>query len=653
MPPRVPAAEPVFARAVSSASLAASAACVAAITVIAVLSVVFRSGEWALVAVAAVGWFLGLGVAVALVALRPSALHRVVLLVVGTTVVYAATDAVMTLDAAMADTNTLRTALPGTAMLLAVGATRRSIASIAWTTAGYLATGGATLVAAHLGGFAFHVNVGTTAVFVLVVALRLVQRVAARRRPEGAVLRRERAEQALTRVYERSQARLAAIAAATPGRLPRTARARIAEDAALLVRTDAAPSAAAADPAGGRVAWWALCGGGVVALVVATTTIIGHRDEMRLPGAAALAAVLLAAAWTVAIESAARRRSPMPGDRYGLAVALAIAAALAENVSTQGANTLLYDDFGPALAALLIVLLAPFASWRTAAAVGAAAVIATGAIAAGAAAFVPIAAPVLTFAVVSATPVAVAVSAAVGFSATFAHFVTRRDRTTVATEFARRRAAHADRPVAVAAPGAGHDGAAAECVDRIELLDAEVLPFLRAVATSGRLRSEDIAIARRLGARLRVASACRTDATWLDDLARLESGHAIRVRVDDPAGIADRLDATQRDCLASLIEAVARQSRRGSVEVRLDAPEPGEWKLAVQAPPPAAGAAPRLLDTMVQALRAVFDRAALISDPDAVRVVLRHRDPPQRPTAPAPRSDTDASALAPVAAQLR
>ncbi|GLI26199.1 hypothetical protein ARHIZOSPH14_04410 [Agromyces rhizosphaerae] len=621
---RVPAAEPVFARAVSSASLAASAACVGVMIVIAALSVVFRTGEWSQVALVALGWFLALGVAVALVAFRPGVAHRIVLLVVGTTVVFAATQAVMTLDDRMADTNTLRTALPAAAMFLALGATRRAVTSIVWTTIGYVAAGAAVNAAALVGGHVFAPNSGTIAVFAMLLALRVLQLVVALRRPATPASRSTRGEQAVTRLFERCRDQLSAVADTEPGRLSRRTRARIAGAGVGPLGPRSAPSAAAADPAGGRLACAVLCAGGVLALAFAALVTVGHRDEIRNPAAAGLAFVLLAAAWAVAIRAAAdRRRSPIPGDRYGLAVALAIAAALAENVSTVGANTLLYDDFGTALAGLLIVLLAPFASWRTAVSVGAAATAAAAAIAAGSAAFVSIVAPVPTFSVVAAAPVMVATAAAVAFSASFARHVMHRDREILASEFGRRRRRRGK--VVSDAPEGAPAGSA--CADRIDVLEAEAMPLLARVAASDELTAEQVGQARRLAARLRVASACRSDATWLDDLARLASRDSARIVVDDDCGLADRLGETQRDSLASLIESLARLSRRGTVRVHVVAPEPGEWTLTVQAPPPADPvASSRIVDPMVQALRGAFDRAALISDPEAVRVVLRHRE---------------------------
>ncbi|GEM_PF-1804258 len=647
---RVPAAEPVFARAVSSASLAASAACVGIMIVIAVLSAAFRSGEWAQVAVAAVGWFLALGVVVALVAARPSTAHRLVLLVVGATVVFAATEAVMTLDTRMADTNTLRTALPGIATFLALGAMRRPAASIAWTTAGYLVTGGAVLAAARVGGHEFAVNVGTVAVFAVVIALRALQLVVAVRRPEATdASRRTRAEQAVTRLHERCLDGLALVAATPPGSLPRRIRSRVAASGTGPHWPTSAPTAAAADPAGGRLAWALLCGGGLLALVIAAVVTAGHGDEIRLPSAAALAFVLLAAAWAVAIAGAARRGRIAP-ERYALAVALAMAAAVAENVSTLGANRLFYDDFGTALAGLLIVLLAPFASWRTATAVGVVAVVAASALAVGSAAFVDIVAPLPTFSVVAAAPVVVAVAAAVAFSSTFARMVLERDRALLATEFARRREARSREPGAPAPTGV------ADCADRIDVLEAEALPLLGRVAATGELTTGQVEAARRLAARLRVASACRSDATWLSDLARLASGESGRIRVADDCGLADRLDETQRDSLASLLESLARLSRRGSVRVHVVAPEPGEWTLTVQAPRPVdPEATTRVVEPMVQALRGAYDRAALIADPDGLRVVLRHceiaeRTGPLRQVAPAAPL---APPLARVAPELR
>ena len=62
------------------------------------------------------------------------------------------------------------------------------------------------------------------------------------------------------------------------------------------------------------------------------------------PFAAVLGVALVAAAGLVAAISAAPSRAPFSAERLSLVVALAVGAAIAEYVSTIGADRYIYDD---------------------------------------------------------------------------------------------------------------------------------------------------------------------------------------------------------------------------------------------------------------------------------------------------------------------
>ena len=84
---------------------------------------------------------------------------------------------------------------------------------------------------------------------------------------------------------------------------------------------------------------------------------------MGSPLVALLGIVLVALAGLAAAISAAPSRAPFSAERLWLVVALAVGAAIAEYVSTIGADRYLYDDFGPVVIGMLILSLAPYCTW--------------------------------------------------------------------------------------------------------------------------------------------------------------------------------------------------------------------------------------------------------------------------------------------------
>ena len=118
-----------------------------------------------------------------------------------------------------------------------------------------------------------------------------------------------------------------------------------------------------ADPIGGVTAAPIVTIGGVLAFGASLVLTIAHWHEVGSPIAAVLGIVLVAAAGVTAAISASPQFAPFTADRLWLIVALAVGGAIAEYVSTIGADRYLYDDYGPLVIGLLILAVAPYCTW--------------------------------------------------------------------------------------------------------------------------------------------------------------------------------------------------------------------------------------------------------------------------------------------------
>ena len=118
-----------------------------------------------------------------------------------------------------------------------------------------------------------------------------------------------------------------------------------------------------ADPIGAITAAPLVAIGAGLAFVTSIVLTFAHWQEVGSPFAAVLGVALVAAAGLVAAISSAPSRAPFSAERLWLVVALAVGAAIAEYVSTIGADRYIYDDFGPIVIGMLILSLAPFCTW--------------------------------------------------------------------------------------------------------------------------------------------------------------------------------------------------------------------------------------------------------------------------------------------------
>ncbi|WP_308796907.1 hypothetical protein [Agromyces silvae] len=307
------------------------------------------------------------------------------------------------------------------------------------------------------------------------------------------------------------------------------------------------------DPVGGVVDVPIVAVGAALATVLAVTLTALHWGEVRLPVAAGLGLVLVLAAAIAMLAATVPARAPFTPERLGLIVTLAVGAAVAEYVSTAGANRFLYDDFGALVVGLLILSLAPYCTWVSLVVAG---VLATGVstiLVLGTAPTTATHAPVISLVAVNAAFILALTAAAAVYSATVVREVLAWQRESNAAMLRR----DAVRPGLASAPPS-----------RVSVLRSEVLPFLARVTTAEHLSRADVDRARELAEALGRALRAGVEATWLDDLAAsVRRAHGTAMRVADHAGDARRLDDHQRAAITALLSrgSAIRAGRRGWV----------------------------------------------------------------------------------------
>ena len=109
------------------------------------------------------------------------------------------------------------------------------------------------------------------------------------------------------------------------------------------------------DPIGGITAAPVVSVGAIIAFGTSIALTLVHWRDVGSPLAATLAIALVGAAGLTAAISAAPGRAPFTTERLWLVVTFAVGAAIAEYISTIGANRTLYDDFGPIVIGMLIL----------------------------------------------------------------------------------------------------------------------------------------------------------------------------------------------------------------------------------------------------------------------------------------------------------
>lgn len=366
-----------------------------------------------------------------------------------------------------------------------------------------------------------------------------------------------------------------------------------------------------ADPIGGVTAAPIVVIGAAFAFVASIALTIVHWHEVGSPLAAVLGIALVGAAGLTAAISAAPAFAPFTADRLWLVVALAVGGAIAEYVSTIGADRYLYDDYGPISIGMLILAVAPYCTWVSLLLAGLLAAAVLSILVVGSAAATMNTVPIGALIAVNSAAVLALSAAAAGYSYAIV------DETLAWQREANRAALQRDAEL--------RQGIARSVQQsRISVLGREVLPFLAGVMTADRISVADADRARELAEALRRALKAGMESTWLDDLAAtLRSSRSISVVIDDAEGAATALDDDQRSALTALVVWLGESDRSSAITVRI-AHEPTRLQIVIVAEHGSAPPSRRELDRFAAVARAVAMRAEVDVTRENVKVELSH-----------------------------
>lgn len=366
-----------------------------------------------------------------------------------------------------------------------------------------------------------------------------------------------------------------------------------------------------ADPIGGITAAPLVVIGAVFALAASIALTIAHWHEVGSPLAAVLGIALVGMAGLTASVSAAPAFAPFTVDRLWLVVALAVGAAIAEYVSTIGADRYLYDDYGPISIGMLILAVAPFCTWVSLLLAGLLAAAVLSILVVGSAVATMNTVPIGALIAVNSAAVLALSAAAAGYSYAIV------DETLAWQREANRAALHRDAELRAGIARSVQQS-------RISVLGREVLPFLAGVMTADRISVADADRARELAEALRRALKAGIESTWLDDLATtLRSSRSITVVVDDAEGAAAGLDDDQRSALTALVSWLSDANRSSAISVRIT-DDPPRRRIGVVTEHGSAPPSRRELDRFAAVARAVSMRAEVDVTRENVRVELSH-----------------------------
>lgn len=366
-----------------------------------------------------------------------------------------------------------------------------------------------------------------------------------------------------------------------------------------------------ADPIGAITAAPLVWIGAIAAVGISIALTMVHWAEVASPFAAVLAVALVAAAGLTAAISAAPGRAPFTTERLWLVVTLAVGAAIAEYISTIGANRTLYDDFGALTVGLLILAIAPFCTWVSLLLAGVLASVVLSLLVVGTASVIALEAPLSTLIAVNSAAVLAMSAAAAGYSYAII------DETLAWQREANRAALKRDAELRAGIARSVQQ-------NRVSVLGREVLPFLAGVMTADRISVADADRARELAEALRRALKAGIESTWLDELgANVQLTRGIVVIVDDPKGAATDLADDQRSALTALLMWLGDADRSAEIRVAISA-ESERRRITITSAHGSSPPSRRELDRFVAVARAVEMRAEVNLTRENVRVELSH-----------------------------
>jgi hypothetical protein len=311
------------------------------------------------------------------------------------------------------------------------------------------------------------------------------------------------------------------------------------------------------DPIGGITAAPVVSVGAIIAFGTSIALTLVHWRDVGSPLAATLAIALVGASGLTAAISAAPGRAPFTTERLWLVVTFAVGAAIAEYISTIGANRTLYDDFGPIVIGMLILSVAPFCTWVSLLLAGVLATAVLSLLVVGSASAVVLQAPIVTLIAVNSVAVLAMSAAAAGYSYAIV------DETLAWQREANRAALQRDAELRAGIARSVQQS-------RVSVLGREVLPFLAGVMTADRISVADADRARELAESLRRALNAGIESTWLDDLgADVQLARGIVVVIDDPTGASADLADDQRSALTALLMWLGDADRSAEIRVAI------------------------------------------------------------------------------------
>lgn len=351
---------------------------------------------------------------------------------------------------------------------------------------------------------------------------------------------------------------------------------------------------------------------GVTLLSIALT--LWHLEEVSSAIAALLAVGLVTAASAVAWVSTSPDRAPFTVERLALVVLLALTGAVAEYVSTVGADKYLYDNFGSLALGLLLLAIAPYCSSFSLLVAGGLSAAVLSILAVAASATATTAAPAFSFAAISAVAVLAPTAAAVAYSASIVGETLAWQRRTNAA--------------ALLHESELRTGIARSVQQsRVSVLSREVLPFLARVMTAERISVADADRARELAEALRLALKAGLESTWLDELAAsLLQGGGAPVTVVDDEHRSMRLRAEQRSALTALLTWLSEEGRTSWITVAFARADEHGSRVTVTARQGSRQLASKELDPFIAVARAVGLRGEASISRENVSVEFRHDD---------------------------
>ena len=346
------------------------------------------------------------------------------------------------------------------------------------------------------------------------------------------------------------------------------------------------------DPLGGMTARLITLSCVVIATVVAAIMSIANWAQVSYPALQVLALIVLVAASGLMVISTDPYRTPLSHGRMVTIWAMLALATLLDAASQWGSNASVRDDWGPIAFAIVILMSGSYRSAREILrmTLGACMVLLTVAAVQVSSRYSMQPALYLVSPIIYATPVFATGVAAAAFSRTLViHLLAWRSS-----------AVSAQRDVI--------DDLRSGLVpsvrnERLAMLNAEVVPFLRELVGRGELRAADSDRARELAAGLRAMMVPESGRNWLE---------AVTDEVIDPELLAERMGNEQRGSLKALLSALRHSglAGHGRIAVRIRSQETTAY-LRLTAPVVDAGALRTVLAPYFVVARSFFPRAVL------------------------------------------